>query len=259
MAGAALNLALKVASDHYAQIVGVPANDNLVFDVCPPLPSGAPGTTYRLLVEASGKGLVARELSPSRLPSFCPERHINIDGTFCLFWSAVEPADIADEEAARRWWGKVLVFLRRQQSASILSQWPGRSQARAHGEDAAISQFMAEMAVRQIGRTFRDYLERGRLSTSKGRSTIRLLLDGKRVLSVRSTETKKVMTRRSGCKCGTRSRPLAVCACADHEIELANLTRALERWKTEEQRFFEIARASGKQCCGSLTICPLRT
>ncbi|WP_352857672.1 E2 domain-containing protein [Mesorhizobium sp. M1163] len=29
-------------------------------------------------------------MTPTLLPAFCPERHINADGSFCLYWRAVD-------------------------------------------------------------------------------------------------------------------------------------------------------------------------
>jgi hypothetical protein len=47
------------------------------------------------------------------------------------------------------------VFLKRQQSASVLRQWSGRSEARAHGPEVARAQLVAERAASELGSGFR--------------------------------------------------------------------------------------------------------
>src|SRR6266699_4585688 len=98
-----------------------------------------------------------REASPTLLPAFCPERHINFDGGFCLYWAEVEPLTISDVEAAATWWMKVLTFLKRQQVAAARRQWPARSEARAHGPDAALQQVIVEWSADRLGPRLRLY------------------------------------------------------------------------------------------------------
>ena len=69
-------------------------NDHVIFDVTPPTVSGAPSPTYRLRVDVVGDYAMVRELLPTLLPAYCPERHINIDGSFCLYWGEVEPEKV---------------------------------------------------------------------------------------------------------------------------------------------------------------------
>jgi hypothetical protein len=43
---------------------------------------------FVLDVSFSGASASAREAVPRHLPSYCPDRHINDNGSFCLFWRA---------------------------------------------------------------------------------------------------------------------------------------------------------------------------
>jgi hypothetical protein len=103
--------------------------------------------------------------------------------------SEAEHNAIVDASAAEIWWGKLLVFLKRQQAASVLRQWPGRSDARAHGPEAVRAQLVAERAASELGPGFRRLLDDSRLISALKKigsdPRLRLMLDGKRLISVR--------------------------------------------------------------------------
>jgi hypothetical protein len=85
-----------------------------------------PPTIFRIRVDAvDDEAVKAREDEPFLLPASCPERHINIDGSFYLYWAEAEPNAIVDASAAEIWWGKLLVFLKRQQTASCCGSGRG--------------------------------------------------------------------------------------------------------------------------------------
>lgn len=246
---------------HFAREVSN-APDHAVFEVTPPAVSGAPAPTYRLrIAEINTASVAVREVSPTLLPAFCPERHINIDGAFCLSWAEVEPLTIADAGAAVVWWMTLLIFLKRQRIAAARRQWPAKSEARAHGPEAARQQLVAETAADKLGPRFRRSLAEGRLTTIRrqtgGEPRLRLLRDGHRVASVRE-RARKLMTRRMRCKCDDAYRlRLPICACGDHEHALTDVTIALHRLATAERRFFEAYAATGRRCCGTMEGCPL--
>ncbi|MGO7451996.1 E2 domain-associated cysteine-rich protein [Rhizobium ruizarguesonis] len=231
-----------------------------VFKVTPPLASGAPPTEYLLVIKAAGSKVTVAEASQCHLPSACPDRHINPDGTFCLFWEEVEDAAIQNNEAANLWWGKLLLFLRRQASASKLRMWPGKGDARAHG-DAARYQASAEAEAEKLGPSFRTALREERLSTvkrtksgKKGRSA--LLLDGKRLLTVLVNE-RRVMTLRQRCKCDWASeRKLPMSDCQDHAAVFVNFTLAMQAWRSAELEYEKALKRQKFVCCGTLDECP---
>lgn len=257
----ALTILGETAAAHHARLLRA-AGDHALFETAPPTVSGKPATAYRVRIDAISDAVVkAREDQPILLPTSCPERHINIDGSFCLYWAEAEPNAIVDESSAGIWWGKLLVFLKRQQSASLLRQWPGRSEARAHGPEAARAQLVAERSASELGPRFRNMLDESRLVSMRkkvgGASRLRLMLDGKRLISVRE-RSQQVMTKRARCKCdGAERLRLPISGCGDHEAALRDLTVALNKWRVEEDRFFRAYVAAGAKCCGTMDDCPL--
>ncbi|MCQ8781632.1 E2 domain-containing protein [Mangrovibrevibacter kandeliae] len=229
--------------------------------VRPTLDSGALAPTYRIEVSVVGGTLRAREHGTRLLPAYCPERHINVDGSFCLHWAEEETLEFSTEDNVVLWWGKLLTFLRRQIAVDSLRRWPGKGDARAHGPEAARQQASAERAAVALGGGFAVALNEGRLSAKRssnaGHNRVRLFLDGQRVVSV-GVETGRVLTLRSRCPCGRRDgKPLPIIACADHASALATLALSLEGSASAEREFFEFAAARGHLCCGSVEGCPL--
>ncbi|RUW77489.1 E2 domain-associated cysteine-rich protein [Mesorhizobium sp. M4B.F.Ca.ET.049.02.1.2] len=255
----ALALLAETARDNHSDLVTLDGNV-AIFAVQSVNASGAPATRFLIKVTDTGDKIVAKESKTEHLPSFCPERHINLDGTFCLYWAEVEPHEIADAEAAGRWWGKLLIFLLRQRTAGALRNWPGKGEARAHGSEAARYQAAAEASASMLGGAFEKALKEGRLTTLRrrlgGHDRLRLLLDGRRLLTV-DMESGHVMTRRQRCKCDRGSR-LPLVACSDHAQVFADLAVALEGWRLAEAKFFDSFKDSSLKCCGTMDECPLR-
>jgi hypothetical protein len=260
MSSRPLELLEETAAAHHARAIGI-VGGHATFDVAPPSVSGAPAVTYRLRIDPIGNYVSVREEHPGLLPKSCPERHINHDGSFCLYWAEVEPSSIENAGDAAVWWMKLLTFLKRQQTAAVRRQWPGKSNARAHGRDAARQQLIAEEAASELGARFRKLLDDFRLGTrrrtSGGETRLQLLVDGRRLVTVRE-KGRQLMTKRQRCKCDDAVRlHLPVCACGRHEAALTNLTVALDRWKSEESKFFKSHVKSGTTCCGTQDDCPL--
>lgn len=232
--------------------------ESAIFAVQPPLASGAPGTKFLIDVKRVGETVKARESKPDHLPSFCPERHINFDGSFCLFWAELEPHTIDSHEAAAGWWRKLLLFLLRQGAAAVIRSWPGKADARAHGSEAAKLQAVAEFNASNLGQAYIAFLREDRFSTVEKRVNnerrVRLHLDGKRLLSVVRKE-RRVMTLRQRCKCGHENRPIS--ACSDHGKVLADFVLALDGWREAERAFFNSFKNSTLKCCGTMDNCPL--
>lgn len=74
--------------------------------------------------DCGGSRLVVRESEPRRLPVFCPERHINPDGSFCLGWEPGVPRLPASPKEARAWWSVLRGYLRLQDAAATARVWP---------------------------------------------------------------------------------------------------------------------------------------
>lgn len=260
MSSTSLQFLLETAGAHFARVTSA-AVDTALFEVTPPSVSGRPATMYHIRVRVIGGEVLVYEETPRLLPSSCPERHINADGSFCLYWRDADPSTILDQSAAAVWWKTVLTFLKRQQSASVLRQWPGKAHARAHGPNAARQQANAERAASELGPKFQALLEDFRFSSIRKRVgseyRLRLMIDGKRLVTVRE-QNRQVMTKRARCRCDQGSRlRLPICACHNHEAALRDLTVAISRWKEEEDKFFRFSVATGAKCCGTIDDCPL--
>jgi hypothetical protein len=251
---------LETAAEHHA-VLADQSTDWVIFNVAPPRPSGSPPTVYRVRVTAIGRMVSAREETTSLLPGWCPERHINGDGSFCLYWAEAEPLLISSQEEARAWWTKLLAFLRRQDTAQSHRRWPGKADARAHGPEAARHQAEAERIAELLGTSFTRDLRSGQFSTTrrnaKGEVRIRLFRSGRRLVTVLEQQ-RRVMTLRSLCKCDAATKggpPLR--SCGTHAVDLAAFAIALDGWRRAEQKFVETLKARDFRCCGTLDECPL--
>jgi len=213
---------------------------------------------YSLALRESAGEVSVREEVPEHLPAFCPERHINSDGTFCLSYSPVQPLKIEDEETARAWMETTYKFLKLQERARAQRRWPN-DRAWAHG-GAAEHQLRALEAVVGLGdklveaQSSRQLVVRRR--HSKNRPVLELMHHGKCLYRVWETE-KRVANQRKRCFCCSsgRQRPKTLRKCADHGARAAELVLALYEWEREEKHYWDTMR--GKDCCGTCDACPL--
>ena len=208
---------------------------------------------YALSIDAQSTVPKVREQTPDRLPGFCPDRHINSDGTFCMGWQAADPLNVIDASTAGVWWARLLRFLNLQEAARKLRRWPG-SREWAHG-DAAIPQYRAEVCAKALGSNFEQALAAMNLTTvrRRGRAGFAALMIGKRRLYSVWIGAQRVATLRQACFCGS-GRPL--CSCGDHADRAAELVFAIEARERAEKEFWQLAK--GRPCCGTLATCPLR-
>lgn len=215
-------------------------------------------TTFKLLVREEHLRLIVREVVPKFLPAFCPERHINLDSSFCLEWSEKGQATVANHEDAKHWWEMVLQFLRHQLRTNRLRRWPGSEWA--HGK-AALHQHSAEKMCHSLGPKFTNLLQRKVLvvtptKSSSGEKLLRLIVDGEHRLSVWAG-SERATNSRLACLCskGSVKRHRRLRLCGTHCADIAQLTIALYRWKIEEDKFWKIMK--GHKCCGMKKDCPL--
>lgn len=214
---------------------------------------------FVLDVNVTGVAATAREAVPTHLPSFCPDRHINPNGSFCLFWRAVDDIEITRPDTARDWMETLVRFLQLQFRATRLRRWPdGRERAHSF---AVIHQDRAEAAAARLGEPFSSDMLEGRLSVSrKGGSAegtaIRVLTDGRRLFSVWE-RSRRVVNQRRPCMCsaGARRRPAVLKSCADHAAAAADLAMEMNEMVIAEKRFWKSV--EGLPCCGTMDDCPL--
>jgi hypothetical protein len=216
------------------------ASGHLRCTVTSPLPDGEP-STYSLLIKvvrSQREGpllpstpryftrfvLAVRERgSVLRLPRFCPERHINDDGSFCLGWGAEFDPWPRSRESARHWWKTVCGFVQLQDRASLLRYWPAR--AWAHGDAAEFENDFEKLAM-----TLPNSVVAG-VKDAHGR--------GRRLSS------------RPLCPCGSgRGR-----SC--HQVAVRNLELVLDRIDACEEAYWRDLRQAGARCCGTMDGCSL--
>ncbi|HZG18851.1 MAG TPA: E2 domain-containing protein [Herbaspirillum sp.] len=222
---------------------------------------------YRILARAMDGNVSAQEETPARLPARCPERHINGDGTFCMYWQGEMSLKIDSDEAAHTWWATLLGYLKLQERAEKLRRWPDDN-AWAHG-NAASHQQKAIAAAARITSQLEAEVKRRRVQAKQkgphGRrpQMIYVSQQGSLLYSVRILHQptfKAAVTRlRQPCLCGLRKRkngrPVALRKCPRHADAARDLALELVKWEKEEEKFW--ANYKGKQCCGKMASCPL--
>jgi hypothetical protein len=229
--------------DHYAFRLPVQNADGRVVE-------------YRLKAHVVGDHASAREAEPRLLPSFCPNRHINSDGTFCMNWQRVDQISITTLDGATRWWETLTQFLRLQYRAARLRSWPDEEQW-AHGA-AAAHQLNAQESAEILGGRFLCDLRDSRLSVDERHvgtngAIINVLRDKSRIYAVWRNHD-RVVNLRAVCVCDGKPRKV-VKACSDHAQAAVTLATSLSEWAREEDAFWASFR--GRACCGTLKTCPL--
>jgi len=224
-----------------------------------PLPDGR-APVYRITAQQTGRRVTARETIPTRLPRFCPERHINDDATFCLGWAKVDPLEVNTVKDAWKWWATLIKFLRLQERAARTHRWPSTTQGWDHG-NAAVHQLRAERSATQLGSPFIEDLQNNRLSIRRVLSgsngpAIRVLREGKRIYAVWEVRKRAVNLRRR-CVCAKcqLSAPSILRNCTEHHQAAIELAFSLRDREREIARFWKSY--EGRPCCGTMDNCPL--
>jgi hypothetical protein len=208
-----------------------------------PRAGGTSTRTYQLRVMLRESSIVVIEQGASLLPSFCPERHINGDRSFCLGLRAGQITYASD--ATSRWWNKLAVFLSCQDSAHESRMWPEQAQL-THGEEGAELEIEAEVLAADLGMT-REYMvalreKQGSLYAVARRADL---------------SANRVRNGRAQCICRRKDKggcPLLRRQCwkAEHPclavIEGRRQSAEAAYWATVRKR----------RCCGTLDECPLR-
>lgn len=166
------------------------------------------------------------EETGGRLPRWCPDRHINDRGRFCLSWSAT-PQVIDGDDARRDWWETVRGFLALQLVADGARRWQ-RSKQWAHGAAAPIQHAFEQHALRVPAP----------LVAAVCADLVAITKDG------------HVENRRRPCPCGSGVR---VKSC--HEDDLVALSRLRTEQHAAERAFWN--QNSARECCNTMDTCPL--
>lgn len=246
-----------VAADFGALIVGRSYSRLTVEVPIQPNSGGRARDRFLIDIDDVGGELQAREATrdgAGHLPKFCPERHINGDGTFCLFWSE-ERVVPEDRERALTWFGVLERFLRSQLVAKRFRRWP-QGRGRAHGI-AAKHQVAAEKLAEAISGDFAAAWVSGEVRIRRLGNGYQLLRQGQVIARLRDGRRDIATLRRACPFCPRPSKGARLLRnCADHRTQLRNIIVEMVAWKKEEKAFNR--RLKGVSCCGTLKFCPLR-
>ncbi|MGJ4728756.1 E2 domain-containing protein [Luteimonas sp. SDU101] len=247
----------KVASEFAATLSSATSPAKAVISV-----PRAGGDRHDFVLELSvtGSAVSVREEPPVRLPVFCPDRHINAGGSFCLGWGSTAAPAVVDEDSARTWWTRVTRFLQLQLTANELGIWPNRANDWAHG-DAAGHQALAEAAADSMGERFRRDLRAGNFSVIREPhvrgARLELRREGRHIARIAIGPPAKLKGSQVSCPCD-QPEGMTVDGCRDHVDQLIRFVLELWRWRQSEGRFLRELAKSGAACCGTLKSCKLR-
>jgi len=192
-----------------------------------------------------GRVVVSEQKQNSSLPSFCPDRHINDDSSFCVGYEAGHQID--DEISARSWWDQLAVFLLAQETAEESRTWPSYAFI-SHG-DSGKAQLKAESAARSLGQEgiYSDALR-------YNRGPIMLLL---KLVNVKE---QRLINGRAPCVCGRKEAAGQILLRRKcHKLKLACIPVLEVQRRLEELRYWKGMSKKQMACCGSMRDCPLQS
>lgn len=202
------------------------SGDQLLLTARPRRPSGRPGRVYRLRIE--GDPLKVWEVPEHEglrlLPTICPERHVNSDGSFCL---GLMPLS-AQADQLDAFWAILRAYLLCQDFAATQGRWPN-GRWLSHG-NAAYRQIEAEAAAAEAGLS-----ERYRRALEFGEGWLAGDLTPRS--SVRLPRVRPATARRQA---------------------LEALVDAERRRRAAEAAFADSLFCWGDRCCRTMHVCPLR-
>jgi hypothetical protein len=228
---------IEVAPD-WVECTRVHANQ-IALDAVATRSSGRLTRLYELTAVYEGHAVSVSERDTKLLPAFCPDRHINADGSFCL---GLRAGQTISNSTAHIWWEKLKVFLLCQETSHETGQWPPDAQL-SHGEAGEIEE-QAEKIARSIG-MLGDYQNAVRFDTG-------LIAAG---LAKVNRSTGQLRNGRGVCLCGRvdgKGKSLLRRDChkigCPVELEFVRRLATDNFWKSFE----------GRVCCGSMQGCPLK-
>ena len=231
-----------------------------------PLPSGAFGRNYELVIESieNNKAVVSENSTNALLPKCCVERHINEDATFCLHFDSIKP--IVEPDDVISWWNSLGDYLNHQDYSSRRRKWPIHAQL-SHGE-AAIAQLRMEELAEPLGWQDEVMASIFRGSGWLGGKLPRRTKDRTGLVNVRTPcprgcRRKHHPYRLQACErpdcaegCRKRHDPILRNECPYREtVEQLILVEYSRRKK--EKIIFEQLRSKGVKCCDTMDNCPL--
>lgn len=262
-----IELLVSALSDSHSSEIIIQSYENTTFDVLLNL-KRADGKVipYYLRISSTQENkIIVSETVVHLLPKCCPDRHINFDGTFCLYWDDDIDLRITSIDKATLWWQILINFLLKQERAKKKREWPNQEDAWAHGR-AAVFQKSALSALDKIGVNYRAFILSNSIQvtyhkTNRGNgSYYKVLKNGARWYIVWEKFQRVAMLRQK-CLCGSKSEKsykttLRNCCDRLHQKYFVHFAINYYRWKMEEEKFWECFK--GQACCNTLDSCPLK-
>jgi len=257
---------IKLLKDTIPSWVKVVSKQNDGFKILaePPLPSGQVLKKYKLsIVKRDSRVLVSESSVGTNLPSCCPERHINSDGTFCIGYNIGQ--SINGPANAQNWWEALLKHLCCQYLADRQKTWPV-GQGLSHG-DAALVQMKMEKLAKPLGWFAEVQLalvNKGWLGGDlpRERNNSGQLVNGRSVCP-RGCHHQHFPFPKFGCgkdicpvTCPKQHNNVLRKPCPNSEI-VTQLVLLEKKRRKKERAFFESY--EGVVCCGSMKHCPLKS
>jgi hypothetical protein len=194
--------------------------------------------TLRLRLVVGEKVHVFSDRPGGQLPQFCPERHIQGKGEFCL---GVNPSPPRSRRQAERWWADLESYLQCQSVAEVMGLWP-HQHSLDHGDTAWRYHAKALRLAARIGLSdayLRAFL--GEPSWLTGEGVRRLAVPWAKPLHAD----------------GPRRRP-SIRRQGRHRGQLEELVALEARRRRAVDEFWNEVRVGGVTCCGTMRDCPLR-
>lgn len=218
-------------------------NQILLVDVHVLRPTGGIWKTVPIEISLSTESkLQAREYPANWWPTFCPQRHINEGGYFCLGLSDIP--SVNDLESARHWWAILTDHLQLQCAADETRKWPGHREL-DHGEAGEIQEKMEKLAKDN------DLLDVVRSAHNRkdgwlANNLPKLTKKGDRLVNGRAPCP-------HGCK--KHNRPILRRKCCKQEI-IFRLVELEYKKREQSKKFWN--HHTDKACCGRMKNCQLR-
>lgn len=217
---------------------------------------------YFLVFEKDKNGYIFVKENPlnKKLPDFCPQRHINEGGYFCLGVNGLDNLLIVDEYSSDQWLSRLMTYLKLQEKATILKKWDGDKEW-MHG-NAAEYQNTALLCAKSLGDFFIKAINEKSMKTifinRNGISFLTVLFSDNNLKYTINLTSKKVTRLRNVCPCNNKIKGIRrIGRCGGHSRDLYLLGLSHYLMTKKEQEFWDDCNQKGMKCCGFCTSCKL--
>lgn len=195
-----------------------------------------------------------------RYPNFCPNRHINVGGYFCL-----DLQENLDKLSIREWMRKVKLFLEAQQECEKNREWPSNDFKQwAHGDGAhyqkVVEKYYAEFLniSKSIGLTLSQLKVVERVNGS-GKKFYHVYIGDKQLLA---GDEKQPLGKRCACVCSKNGikQHRTIGKCPSQCAKIIYIVAINDYFvKKAEEEFWEAYKKVGlNTCCGTMKECKLK-